>query len=108
MLAIKANTIKPNEPQRFLVSGGTFHWKDAAEYLSQDAGVPEEVRSEIQLDLFVHQWEWYMKQVSEWEKHHGPSPIVFAHNDAQYGNLLRLRKINKEVSDHQQVSFIRS
>ncbi|KIK70128.1 hypothetical protein GYMLUDRAFT_34595 [Collybiopsis luxurians FD-317 M1] len=47
LLAVKANTIKPNEPQRFLVSGGTFHWKDAAEYLSEDAGVPEEVKRRL-------------------------------------------------------------
>ena len=83
-------------------------WLQPARQVLSLPGVPEEVKNELQLELFVHQWEWYMKQVSEWEKQHGPSPIVFAHNDAQYGNLLRLRKINKEVSDHQQVSFIRS
>ncbi|KAF5390052.1 hypothetical protein D9757_003795 [Collybiopsis confluens] len=47
LLAVQADTIKPNEPQRFLVCGGSFHWKDAVEYLVQDAGVPDEVKRRL-------------------------------------------------------------
>ncbi|KAE9389447.1 NAD(P)-binding protein [Gymnopus androsaceus JB14] len=47
LLAVHADTIKANQPQRFLV-GAPFQWKEAVEYLdSDDAGLPEEIRKRL-------------------------------------------------------------
>jgi choline kinase len=42
------------------------------------------------LDDFVKTWENYWNWIRHWEAEYGESLRVFAHNDAQYGNLLRL------------------
>ncbi|KAE9389448.1 NAD(P)-binding protein [Gymnopus androsaceus JB14] len=47
LLAVHADIIKANQPQRFLV-GAPFQWKEAVEYLeSDDAGLPEEIRKRL-------------------------------------------------------------
>ncbi|KAE9388699.1 NAD(P)-binding protein, partial [Gymnopus androsaceus JB14] len=47
LLAVHADTIKANQPQRFLV-GAPFQWKEAVEYLeSDDAGLPEEIKKRL-------------------------------------------------------------
>jgi nucleoside-diphosphate-sugar epimerase len=45
--AVRAGTIKQNEPQRFLTNGGSFHWKDVAEYLAEDRDIPEEIKKKL-------------------------------------------------------------
>jgi len=53
----------------------------------------EEARRLAGVDLgrFEGEWERYWGELMDWERVHGRSPRVFAHNDTQYGNLLRLR-----------------
>ena len=49
------------------------------------------LREELNLPLFEQQVKLYRGYVREWEKSHGKSRRVFAHNDTQYGNLLLLK-----------------
>jgi choline kinase len=66
--------------------------------------VSEAVRKEVDLDGFEEDWHKYMKWLSEVEKIEGAGRTVFAHNDAQYGNLLMLTKLPAGVPEHRQVS----
>jgi choline kinase len=65
--------------------------------------VPEISRRDLDLDVFVELWDKYMRWLKEFEKTEGASRRVFAHNDAQYGNLLRLARIKEGLPEHHQV-----
>lgn len=65
--------------------------------------IPEKLKKVIQLDAFVRQWEAYIAWVKEWELANGASKRVFAHNDAQYGNLLCLSKMKEDKPEHHRV-----
>lgn len=63
----------------------------------------DEIKRELDLDVFQDRWEKYMKWMKTLEKVEGASSRVFCHNDAQYGNLLKLRKMQEGISEHRQV-----
>lgn len=48
----------------------------------------------IDLVTLIRQVEDYKRFVRKWERREGPSRRVFAHNDAQYGNLLAIKHLN--------------
>lgn len=48
----------------------------------------------IDLVSLLHELEDYKRFVRKWERREGPSRRVFAHNDAQYGNLLAIKHVN--------------
>jgi len=52
---------------------------------------PKATQDLFRLDEFIKLWESYWNWLRTWEKDYSPSPLVFAHNDTQYGNLLRLK-----------------
>lgn len=65
--------------------------------------LPDEVRRELDLDVFQEKWERYMKWVKVLEKAEGASKRVFCHNDAQYGNLLKLKQLPDGTPEHREV-----
>jgi choline kinase len=65
--------------------------------------ITESNRRDLDLDDFVEMWENYMRWLTEFEKTEGASRRVFAHNDAQYGNLLKVARINEGLPEHHQV-----
>ena len=56
--------------------------------LAQARGHPR--AAVLQLERFAEEWEEYWAWLMRWERTHGRSERVFAHNDAQYGNLLQM------------------
>lgn len=68
--------------------------------------VTETSRRDLDLDVFMELWEKYMRWLKEFEKTQGASRRVFAHNDAQYGNLLRLERIKEGLPEHHQVIVV--
>ncbi|SPO24081.1 related to CKI1 - choline kinase [Ustilago trichophora] len=48
----------------------------------------------IDLVLLYREVEEFKRFVRKWERREGPSRRVFAHNDAQYGNLLAIKHLN--------------
>jgi choline kinase len=69
----------------------------------------EAYKKEVDVDLFVEQWNKYYKWVRDWEKEDNcnkESPRVFCHNDTQYGNLLKLKHPQTGKRPHQQVSLL--
>lgn len=65
--------------------------------------VPDASRKDLDLDSFMKQWQKYMRWLKEFETTQGASKRVFAHNDAQYGNLLRLARRKEGAPEHHQV-----
>lgn len=67
----------------------------------------EAYKKEIDIDMFVEQWNKYYNWVRDWEKENDcnkESPRVFCHNDTQYGNLLKLKHPQIGKWPHQQAS----
>lgn len=83
-------------------------WLQAARQVIALPGISEADRKELDLDRFADEWKRYMEFVSREEKSGADtrSRRVFAHNDAQYGNLLRLAHIHPSLPEHHQVRMI--
>lgn len=65
--------------------------------------VSEDIRRELDLDKFRHDWDRYSHWLAKVDDVHSGSKRVFAHNDTQYGNLLRLNHPKEDADDHRQV-----
>ena len=58
------------------------------------------IRKELDLNRFQIKWESYMR----WLKAaHADAHSVLCHNDAQYGNILRLNRVEEGKPEHHQV-----
>ena len=65
--------------------------------------VPAGVLGGLDLGAFEDQWRQYVLWLQKHESAEGVSRQVFAHNDAQYGNLLRLKTLHDGMPGHRQV-----
>lgn len=79
-------------------------WLGPAREVLALPSVAAAVRAELDLDAFEREWAQYMLWLAEYEHEHGKSKRVFAHNDTQYGNLLRSTHPKPGVPEHRQVS----
>nr|GAT49711.1 choline kinase [Mycena chlorophos] len=68
--------------------------------------VSDALRQELDLDAFERDWDRYMRWLPSVDDIHKGSRRVFAHNDAQYGNLLRLSKRNENIPEHRQIIVV--
>ncbi|KAG6828607.1 hypothetical protein H0H92_007302 [Tricholoma furcatifolium] len=67
--------------------------------------VKDTVRAELDLPRFKREWSNYMHWLSTVDDVRNGSKRVFAHNDTQYGNLLRLQRPQNAVDEHRQASL---
>jgi len=74
----------------------------AREVLSLPATPPSFSRT-FNIDSFADQWEKYIHWISLVESKEGASRRVLAHNDAQYGNLLRMNPHPRSPKGYHQV-----
>ena len=80
-------------------------WLPAAREVLAHPSLDEGDRAALNLDVFLEAWTRYLRWLSQIEKAEGASRRVFAHNDTQYGNLLRLTgKPAEGTPEHRQVS----
>ena len=77
----------------------------AREVLSLPA-TPRSFSRAFNIDTFSGQWEKYIRWISLVEAKEGASRRVLAHNDTQYGNLLRMNPNPRNPKDHRQVIFV--
>jgi len=68
--------------------------------------VPDAIRLEIDLNTFEAEWKTYLRWLDEMEKRDGASRRVFAHNDTQYGNLLKLIAPQGDNAGHRQIIVV--
>ena len=81
-------------------------WLASAREVLALPAAPAEVRGSLDLNQFEREWDLYSQWLHQKEKSESASRRVFSHNDAQYGNLLRLRTIKPGLPSHRQVSRI--
>ncbi|KAI0828311.1 kinase-like domain-containing protein [Trametes gibbosa] len=82
-------------------------WLPTAREVLALPGAPADVSQRLDLDTFQQEWDQYLRWLHQKEKREGSSPRVFSHNDAQYGNLLRLRTRKEEGEPaHRQIIVV--
>ncbi|OJA18841.1 hypothetical protein AZE42_00823 [Rhizopogon vesiculosus] len=82
-------------------------WLPAAQEVLALQHVSETTRQTFNLDRFYERWMRYLRWVSHVEKIEGASRRVFAHNDAQYGNILRLTgPLLHDAPEHHQIVVV--
>ncbi|KAF4572635.1 hypothetical protein EYR36_007145 [Pleurotus pulmonarius] len=81
-------------------------WVDPARNVLALPNMPEDVRTKLDIERFCVEWQRYMQWLSAVEDLNGGSRRVFAHNDAQYGNLLRLAKPKEGLPGHRQIIVV--
>jgi len=90
---------------RFEIARNIKSWLGPAEKVLALPGVAESLRQELDLPRFKYEWEKYLAWVLARPKTFG-TRRVFAHNDAQYGNLLRLKDSSEDVDKHRQIIVV--
>lgn len=80
-------------------------WLPPAEEVLALPLVNKQVREELNLTAFRQEWSNYLQWLSSVDNIHNGSARVFAHNDTQYGNLLRLQRPKDAIDEHRQASI---
>ncbi|KAI0336104.1 kinase-like protein, partial [Cubamyces sp. BRFM 1775] len=96
----------PERGIRIGVKKNVRSWLASARDVLALPGAPAHVRQSLDLDVFEREWSSYLQWIDQKEASDGSSPRVFSHNDAQYGNLLRLRTLNEGQPAHRQIIVV--
>jgi len=82
-------------------------WLEPAQAVLALPAMPSAARDELDLEGFRDDWDKYMRWLSTVDDVKNGSRRVFAHNDTQYGNLLRLKQVKAGVGEeHQQIVVV--
>ncbi|KAJ3576148.1 hypothetical protein NP233_g631 [Leucocoprinus birnbaumii] len=81
-------------------------WLAPARQVLRSSSLSGDIKRELDLDAFERDWDKYLSWVSKVDDVNAGSRRVFAHNDTQYGNLLRLRRPKAEAEDHRQIIVV--
>ncbi|KAL1709106.1 kinase-like domain-containing protein [Schizophyllum commune] len=68
--------------------------------------IPEAARRAIDIDAFETEFRKYNEWLATVDDEKAGNRRVFAHNDTQYGNLLRLKALNPGVPKHRQIIVV--
>ncbi|KAH9853061.1 kinase-like protein [Lenzites betulinus] len=107
--AVEYEARTPDGPERGIqvaAKKNVKSWLPTAREVLALPGAPADVAQRLDLDRFQHEWEQYVRWLRQTEKRAGSSPRVFSHNDAQYGNLLRLRTHKEGEAPHRQIIVV--
>ena len=78
-------------------------WLMPARQVLRSSSLPQDVRRELDIDAFERDWDKYLLWLVKVDDILAGSRRVFAHNDTQYGNLLKLKRPKNGARDHRQV-----
>ncbi|TFK41324.1 kinase-like domain-containing protein [Crucibulum laeve] len=81
-------------------------WLVPAEEVLALPSISAEIRKELDLNTFREDWDKYMLWLSKIDDINRGSRRVFAHNDTQYGNLLRLTHPKEGLEPHRQIIVV--
>lgn len=81
-------------------------WLGPARQVLALPSISDIVRRDLDLHRFEQEWHRYMLWLSKVDDLYTGSRRVFAHNDTQYGNLLRLKHPSEGLDEHRQVCDI--
>lgn len=91
-----------SEGKKIQIAANVNSWVTSAKEVLRLPSVSYSTRQELDLSRFKDEWNRYFA----WATREGRGPgskRVFAHNDTQYGNLLRHKDRSGGVDDHRQV-----
>lgn len=103
-LSVIEKSIAEDSEPYFAIDTNFASWLALAREVLQLSSVGDGIYDALDLDTLEEEWKKYRSWVKAEESTEGPSPRVFTHNDAQYGNLLRLKKLKEGLPEHRQVS----
>ncbi|KAH9487096.1 Putative choline kinase [Psilocybe cubensis] len=89
----------------FEIAANVSSWLGPAQDVLELPSVTSETVQELGLEDFKKEWDRYLSWVLQ-RPHTFGTRRVFAHNDAQYGNLLRLKDGNEGVDEHRQIIVV--
>ncbi|PFH49199.1 hypothetical protein AMATHDRAFT_63568, partial [Amanita thiersii Skay4041] len=95
-----------NNPWDIGVTRNVAAWLGPAQAILSLPSVPESTKSELDLKRFRKEWDKYLHWLSRVDDVNSGSRRVFAHNDAQYGNLLRLKHVKEDLEEHHQIIVV--
>jgi len=81
-------------------------WVALAQGVLALPAVKASVRANLNLEGIPAEWDKYLKWLKAFESNEGGSRRVFCHNDAQYGNILRLASLEEGVPEHRQIIVV--
>jgi len=80
-------------------------WIALAEDVLKLSVISDAIRAQLDLKAFKKEWSKYLQWLSTVDDINNGSRRVFAHNDTQYGNLLRLHD-SKSLDEHRQIIVV--
>ncbi|KAJ7293232.1 choline kinase, cytoplasm [Mycena rebaudengoi] len=81
-------------------------WIHPAKEVLALPSVSDALRTELDLDGFKKDWDEYMRWLATVDDVKAGSRRVYAHNDAQYGNLLLLTKADENLPEHRRLIVV--
>ena len=94
-----------SEGKKLQIAANVDSWVTSANEVLRLPSVSDSTRQELDLSTFKDEWNRYYAWAIRQGRGLG-SKRVFAHNDTQYGNLLRLRHSREGIDEHRQVCSI--
>lgn len=81
-------------------------WLGPANEVLSLPSIDPAIRQELDLSRFEKEWKFYMQWSTKVKDNTSGSKTVFAHNDTQYGNLLRLADSVIVTDEHRQLIVV--
>ncbi|KAK2462040.1 hypothetical protein APHAL10511_006503 [Amanita phalloides] len=81
-------------------------WLGSAQAVLALPAVSQAIKRALDLERFRDEWDKYMRWLSKVDDMNNGGQRVFAHNDAQYGNLLKLKRVERGLEEHHQIIVV--
>jgi choline kinase len=102
--SVDIETIEQTSDWQICVKENITSWLSSACEVLSLPSVSDSLRQELDLERFKSEWNAYWSWLKKVDNEKAGSQRVFAHNDAQYGNLLRITAKKQALLGHRQVS----
>jgi len=93
------------ETRGFQIVVNIKSWLGPAKEVLKLPGISDATKQELDLPRFKKEWKRYLAWAFKQPRSFG-TRRVFAHNDAQYGNLLRLKDGSQGIDEHRQIIVV--
>lgn len=105
---VEGNSTQTGEPKgrETGVERNVRSWLAPARQVLALPSISDIVRRDLDLHRFEQEWHRYMLWLSKVDDLHTGRRRVFAHNDTQYGNLLRLKHPSEGLDEHRQIIVV--
>ncbi|PPQ90408.1 hypothetical protein CVT25_014926 [Psilocybe cyanescens] len=103
--AVYGPTLSSTQSNGFEIAANVLSWLGPAQDVLKLPAISRATAQELGLHEFKKEWDRYLSWVLK-RPHTFGTRRVFAHNDAQYGNLLRLKDGSEGIDEHRQIIVV--